>query len=156
MSDAQTFTIYSLQASARRDRAGAEVTRVRGVRENDGLARRSTNEDPRHPVRFQLGRLFATPGVLAVLGDRQEAGKPSSIQRASESADPMLLVLPFIGRHLSGDWGDLDAEDRAANEVALTIGERVLSAYALHGGERIWVITEADRSSTTVLLPSEY
>jgi hypothetical protein len=85
--------------------------------------------------RFPLGRLVATPGALAAL-------------------DPAQL-LTVIGRHAAGDWGDLDREDRAANDAALRHGTRLLSAYALDGA-RVWIITEADRSATTVLLPEEY
>jgi len=64
-------------------------------------------------------------------------------------------VLAALGRHVRGDWGDVDAEDRAANDRALREGTRVLSSYRA-GGVKFWVITEADRSATTVLLPSEY
>jgi len=59
-------------------------------------------------------------------------------------------------RHSRGDWGDLDAEDAKENELSVREGFRILSNYALRTGERIWVITEADRSATTFLLPSEY
>lgn len=62
----------------------------------------------------------------------------------------------LLRRHLAGDWGDLDAEDRAANECALRDEARLLSAYELTTGERLWIITEADRSTTTLLLPSDY
>jgi hypothetical protein len=62
----------------------------------------------------------------------------------------------FLDRHASGDWGELDEHDRKANEYAVENGLRVLSAYTLSSGERIWIITEADRSSTCILLPEEY
>ena len=62
----------------------------------------------------------------------------------------------LLARHLSGQWGDLDAHDQQANDAALRDGSRLLSAYTLDDGTRIWVLTEADRSSTCVLLPSEY
>ena len=62
----------------------------------------------------------------------------------------------FLARHVVGDWGDLDEDDRAENELSIREGFRLLSAYHLRDGTRIWIITEADRSSTTVLLPSEY
>jgi hypothetical protein len=64
--------------------------------------------------------------------------------------------LMFLARHVVGDWGDLDEDDRAENELSIREGFRLLSAYHLRDGTRIWIITEADRSSTTVLLPSEY
>jgi hypothetical protein len=62
----------------------------------------------------------------------------------------------YLTRHANGDWGEVDDHDRKANEHALEHGLRVLSAYTLSTGERIWIITEADRSVTTILLPSEY
>jgi len=62
----------------------------------------------------------------------------------------------FLTRHANGDWGELDEHDLKANEYGLEHGLRLLSAYTLSSGVRIWVITEADRSSTTILLPSEY
>lgn len=90
-------------------------------------------------VRFEPGRLVFTPGVLSTL-------------TGSQIFDP-------LARHLRGDWGDLDEEDRRANEWAVDTGGRIFSAYTVKGREgemRVWVITEADRSATTVLLPEEY
>ncbi len=80
---------------------------------------------------------MATPGALEAL---RQAGE-----------DPLC----FLSRHASGDWGDLDAHDRRENERALKNGWRLLSSYPVGEG-RVWVITEADRSYTTLLLPSEY
>ena len=88
--------------------------------------------------KFRLGRLVATPGALEAL---QEAGQSPA---------------EFLDRHISGDWGEVDAEDRRANDEALVNGERLLSAYRTAKNVRLWVITEADRSSTCFLLPSEY
>jgi hypothetical protein len=64
---------------------------------------------------------------------------------------------PFalLGRHVRGDWGDLDDEDKQRNDEALTLGSRIFSAYLVKG-VKFWVITEADRSVTTILLPEEY
>jgi hypothetical protein len=59
-------------------------------------------------------------------------------------------------RHSIGDWGDLDDEDKTKNELSLKEGYRILSAYTDRNGTKIWIITEADRSSTTVLLPEDY
>lgn len=84
-----------------------------------------------------LGRVVATPGALKLL---TEAGE-----------DP----LGFLARHYSGDWGELDAHDRRENERSLKHGWRVLSSYPV-GEKTIWIITEADRSVTTILLPEEY
>lgn len=64
--------------------------------------------------------------------------------------------LEYLFRHVLGDWGELDAEDRQANEAALVHGTRIVSSYRLQGEHRIWIITEADRSATTFLLPEEY
>ncbi len=87
---------------------------------------------------FALGQLVATPRALAKF---EEAG-----QRPME----------FLARHVSADWGQICAEDRRANDVAIAKGTRLLSAYQLDTGVKIWIITEADRSATTILLPEEY
>ncbi len=84
-----------------------------------------------------LGRVVATPGALeTILG---AGGDPFS----------------YVARHASGDWGDLCASDRRENERSLRHGWRILSSYPVGEG-RVWVITEADRSVTTILLPEEY
>lgn len=87
---------------------------------------------------FSLGKLVATPGALSALS---EAGE---------------LPHSYLARHVRGDWGEVGREDRRANERALKIGARILSAYRTSKHERLWVITEADRSSTCILLPEEY
>ncbi len=94
-------------------------------------------QDPVRPL-FPLGRVVATVGALATIVD---AG-----QNPRE----------FIRRHVCGDWGELDSHDQEANAEALEHGLRIFSAYRASDGTKIWVITEADRSSTTVLLPDEY
>jgi hypothetical protein len=88
--------------------------------------------------RFMLGRIVAT---LRVLDAFKETGE-----------DPR----EFLLRHISGDWGEVDEHDRRENEYALVHGLRLLSAYRLNDQTKIWIITEADRSATTLLLPSEY
>ena len=88
--------------------------------------------------RFGLGVVVATPGALEVLGRLE--------------VSPSMLV----ERHASGDWGDVPAEDARENEYSLKEGFRVLSSYPLPGGERVWILREADRSSTVLLLPREY
>lgn len=88
--------------------------------------------------RFEPGQICATPGALEAMNQAEQS--------------PM----EFIGRHLYGDWGEVCADDRQANEEALEHGLRLLSAYRTKSGVKLWVITEADRSVTTVLLPSEY
>ena len=87
---------------------------------------------------FELGQIVATPGALAAL---KKAG-----QQPGE----------FLTRHINRDWGDLDEEDRTENEYSLEHGFRLLSAYKTNAGDRLWIITEADRSVTTLLLPEEY
>jgi hypothetical protein len=84
-----------------------------------------------------LGTIVATPGALKVLSEVGE--------------NPLC----YLARHSSGDWGDLDGHDRRENERSLRHGWRVVSSYPL-GEKTIWVITEADRSITTILLPEEY
>jgi hypothetical protein len=62
----------------------------------------------------------------------------------------------YLTRHANGDWGELSETDRQANEHAVKHGLRVLSSYRLRTGEKIWIVTECDRSMTTILLPEEY
>lgn len=87
---------------------------------------------------FPLGRVVATPGALTAL---EAAGE---------------LPEPFLTRHVRGDWGDVPEEDRQENELSLREGFRILSSYRTRLGTRLWLITEADRSSTCLLLPEEY
>ena len=87
---------------------------------------------------FELGQIVATPGALASL---KKAG-----QQPGE----------FLTRHINRDWGDLDDEDRKENQYSVEHGFRLLSAYKTNAGDRLWIITEADRSVTTLLLPEEY
>jgi hypothetical protein len=88
--------------------------------------------------RFSLGQLVATPGAIEAM---RNAGQ--------SPAD-------FLTRHAAGDWGLVNAEDKQANEDAIRTGERLLSAYRTAKGVKLWIITEADRSATTILLPEEY
>ena len=87
---------------------------------------------------FNLGRLVATPGALAAI--EQSGQQPGD----------------FLARHVSGDWGDVPPEDIKENEMSLQHGFRLLSAYRTNAGDRLWVITESNRSSTCILLPEEY
>jgi hypothetical protein len=64
--------------------------------------------------------------------------------------------IPYLIRHAAGDWGELDDFDKQQNDLAVKEGFRILSAYNIDGGVRIWIITEGDRSATTVLLPEDY
>ena len=83
-----------------------------------------------------LGQTVATPAALQALTQPE--------------------IVAALRRHSAGDWGDVDDEDRAANDDALRVGERILSVYRSASGVTFWVITEADRSVTTVLLPDDY
>ena len=87
-------------------------------------------------AKFQLGQIVATPNALNHLTQDD--------------------IRSGIIRHQSGDWGDLDADDRKENDLALERGTRLLSAYQASNGVKFWIITEADKSSTTVLLPEDY
>jgi hypothetical protein len=88
---------------------------------------------------FDLGRVVATPGAMTLL--------------ASGGVNPARL----LERHASGDWGEVPPEDARENERSLKYGFRIVSSYPVGGGgEKVWVITEADRSSTCLLLPSKY
>lgn len=95
------------------------------------------NSLPTIPL-FPPGQIVATPGALAFL------------EQATKSP------LEFLSRHLRGDWGDLCQEDRTENELSLKYGFRLMSSYPITETEKLWIITEADRSVTTLLLPSEY
>jgi hypothetical protein len=88
--------------------------------------------------RFSLGQIVATPGALALL---EESGENPAV---------------FLSRHVRGDYGEICEEDRQLNDQAITDGSRLLSAYRTSKGERLWVITEADRSSTSLIRPDEY
>ena len=74
--------------------------------------------------------------------------------RALEKAEQ--LPAEFLDRHVNGDWGDLPEADKQENEFSVEHGFRILSAYTTSAGEQIWILTEADQSATTILLPSEY
>jgi hypothetical protein len=97
-----------------------------------------TAETTESAARFPLGRTVITRGALDAL---IEAGQSA---------------LEFFRRHQSGDWGEVCDEDKRENEFSLSHGFRILSAYCTKAGEKIWIITEADRSVTTILLLSEY
>ena len=100
------------------------------------MTQQQSNKQARQPL-FSFGQIVATPGALALL-DRTGVNATS-----------------LLARHGCGDWGLLPAEDALANWSALDYGLRILSSYPI-GNERLWIITEADRSSTCLLLPDEY
>lgn len=87
---------------------------------------------------FPLGHILITPGALAAVA-------AAGVQAAD-----------YVTRHVHGNWGDMSKDDWERNTQALTQGTRVFSAYVLPDATRLWIITEADRRSTTLLLPEEY
>ena len=89
-------------------------------------------------AKFSLGRLAATPGALAAM---EASGQTPEF---------------FIAKHLAGDWGEVSEEDRRLNDEAVIQGDRILSAFRTLRGVKLWCLTEADRSVTTILLPTEY
>ena len=95
------------------------------------------NPHPTIPL-FPAGQFVATPGALSLL------------EQANRSP------LEFVSRHLRGDWGDLCQDDKTENELSLKHGFRLLSSYQVTETEKLWIITEADRSVTTLLVPAEY
>ena len=97
----------------------------------------------RAPTHLSPGKIVITPGAQTAA--RESGERPYA----------------YLWRHINGDWGDLTPEDRRANEEALNTGARLISAYVLRSGVRIWIITEAAsedgrRASTCILLPDEY
>ena len=100
----------------------------------------SDDQTPAHSKasKFTLGSLYSTPGALSALVEAKQD------------------ALMFIKRHINGDWGDMCASDCKANDHAVVQGERIFSSYTLATGGKLWIITGADRASTTLLLPDEY
>lgn len=115
-----------------------------GITEAAAAADGPSDEQPAHKRRdagqplFSTGQIVATPGTL------------SALEQANQTP------AEFLRRHVAGDWGELDSHDIAENEYSLTHGFRLLSSYRTTAGKTLWVITEADRSVTTLLLPEEY
>ena len=93
---------------------------------------------PRKAYLFPLGSLYFTPGAIAAFEE--------------SSGD----FTEFLHRHMTGDWSEMSLPDQEENRLAIQNGNRVFSAYHLPSGRKIWIITEADRSATTILLPEEY
>ena len=89
-------------------------------------------------IRFPLGRVVATLGAL------------SALEKAEQ------LPAEFLDRHVNGDWGKVPDADKQENELSVEQGFRILSAYTTSAGDRLWVLTEADRSATILMLPEEY
>jgi hypothetical protein len=89
-------------------------------------------------IRFPLGRVVATPGALGALEKAEQ------------------LPAEFLHRHVNGDWGEVPEADKQENERSVEQGFRILSAYTTSAGDKIWILTEANRSATILMLPEEY
>lgn len=107
------------------------------LKRETSIERQHRAVNAKRTVMFLLGTVCATPGARDLL------------DRTATDAER------FLDRHQGGDVGNMGAQDARANKDAITDGARILLSYSI-GGERLWVITEADRSSTTLLLPDEY
>ena len=92
-------------------------------------------------ISFNMGQLVMTRGVNDQIAENEAFAK---------------FVMSSLTRHRRGDWGNLSDEDKQENELSLKEGFRLLSAYEAEGLPKIWIITEADRSATTILFPDEY
>jgi hypothetical protein len=87
---------------------------------------------------FPVGRVTVTSGALELMEEYE------------------INLMDLLLRHVAGDWGDLDEKDKKENDFSITRSLRILSAYKVADEKKLWIITEADRSSTTILLPDEY
>jgi hypothetical protein len=87
-------------------------------------------------IMFQLGQVVATPGIIGAVPEDE--------------------LVQFLERYQKGDWGKIDKEDWEMNNEAITTGGRILAVYQSQNGTTFWIITEQDRSATTLLLPDEY
>ncbi len=132
--------IANVDSVPQTDLAGFGNVWARNIKNQGWLDRAhlGTKVTPNTAHRFPLGRLLTTPGAIEALEVTEESS------------------MALFARHQSGDWGDLAEEDRQENEFSVRNGLRILSAYYLSDNTKIWIITEADRSATTILLPSEY
>jgi len=110
----------------------------RRKRSKNKTERELNHEQSQHVVSLWIGAIVATPGALAAL------------QKAEQQPGE------FLTRHVNREWGDLSDEDRKENDYSLEHGFRLLSAYRTQAGDKLWIITESDRSVTTLLLPEEY
>ncbi len=103
---------------------------------------KDSNQENTQPL-FPLGRVVMTANMQARLQNANPDGWEAELRA-------------LISRHASGDWGDLDEEDKRQNDLALNRGHRIFSAYKTSSEVKIWIISEADRNVTTVLLPEDY
>ncbi len=97
-----------------------------------------SQQNAKEPKRLRLGQIVVTPAALKAL------------EEAYQSPEE------FLERHMKGDWGEVSSADWKENDLSVEKGFRILSSYSLSTGKTIWIITEADRSATTILLPEDY
>lgn len=116
----------------------AQGVMVNPAASSSSAAGAACSPSPENRMLFSPGQVVTTPGALEAMAVNQ------------------CLPLNLLHKHLTGDWGEVPPEDADANREALQDGSRILSSYPLENGARIWIITEADRSVTTLLLPEEY
>jgi hypothetical protein len=114
------------------------LVNVEAVKRDQPDSSPATSHEPKAEPLFSLRQVVATPGALDALKQADQ--------------DPIEL----LSRHIVGDWGEVPEEDKQENQLSVEKGFRILSAYTLETNTKIWIITESDRSVTTVLLPSEY
>jgi hypothetical protein len=108
---------------------------------------------------FHFGDFFMSPSTARARtsGPRLELGKVTITDAATAALERTGTEgVLLLARHLHGNWGDLCEQDALQNELALLLGLRVLSCYAIADGIRIWIVTEADRKTTTIMLPDGY
>jgi hypothetical protein len=113
----------------------AQFSPVKGVPISKSESTSSSPRSPGPPL-FPSGQIVATPSALDAVSQQE--------------------INAALSRHLHGDWGNCDPEDAAENELALAEGFRLFSVYQTQAGTKFWIITEADRSATTILLPADY
>ena len=143
MDDKGTRSLPLSTAMAVPDEGGAQRSARQSTMKEDepsDLRRRGHSSDKESGPRplFDLGQVVGTPGAL------------DALRRAEQHP------IELLARHLTGDYGDLCEEDKEENRLSVERGFRVLSSYKLRTGTKVWVITEADRSVTTILLPADY
>src|SRR5205085_12522005 len=126
------------KGSGKRERCLTRHTNFSTVT-GERLMRPNTNTNRQPSItRFALGQTYVTPGAEEALMIAGQTG------------------IEFLRRHISNDWGELSDEDMRENELSLREGYRLLSAHRTAKGQKLWIMTEADRSATTILLPLEY
>jgi hypothetical protein len=100
--------------------------------------------------------VLVTPGALRALEDAERVRGHGARRSGADGLPARSLATELLARHVAGEWGEVDAADGQANDEGIASEARLRSTYVLPSGGRLWILTEADRSATTVLLPEEY